>query len=35
MKSTGVFIIHAESAGKEIKKPLTYLSGNLEYYIEF
>jgi hypothetical protein len=35
MKSTGVFIIHAESAGKEIKKPITYLSGNLEYFIEF
>jgi hypothetical protein len=35
MKSTGVFIIHAVSGGSTVKKPITYMGGNIEYQIEF
>jgi len=36
MKSTGIFVLHAESPGKKTKKePLTYNGGNLEHFIEF
>ena len=35
VRSTGVYIIHAESTKKIVKKPLPYFGGNLEYFIEF
>jgi hypothetical protein len=36
MKSSGVFVIHAESQGQVTKKePITYVTGNMEHYIEF
>ena len=35
VRSVGVYIIHAESAKKTVKKPLPYFGGNLEYFIEF
>ena len=35
MKSTGVFILHAESASKSKKTSFTYGGGNVSYYIEF
>jgi len=36
MKSSGVFIVHAVSEGKPaIQNPLTFVSGSLDYFIEF
>jgi hypothetical protein len=35
VRSVGVYIIHAESIRKTVKKPLPYLGGNIEYFIEF
>jgi hypothetical protein len=36
MKSTGIFVLNAESPGKKTKKePLAYNGGNMEHYIEF
>ena len=35
MKSSGIYIILAEYRDKEVKKPITYKSGILEYCIEF
>jgi len=35
MKTTGIFILHAVSASKTIKVPISYIGGNKEYFIEF
>jgi hypothetical protein len=35
MKSTGIFVIHAEGAGVLKKEPVTYPGGNIDYYIDF
>jgi hypothetical protein len=36
MKSSGVFIVHAASDGQTtVKEPVTYVGGNMEYFIEF
>ena len=35
IKESGIYIILAEYRDKEVKKPITYKSGILEYCIEF
>ena len=35
MKSTGIFIVHATNGNQTIKEPITYIGGNLDYYLRF
>jgi hypothetical protein len=35
MESSGVFVVQAKAGSDEIKKALTYVNGNIEYFIEF
>ena len=35
MKRSGVYVVHAVSADRTIKEPLTYMGENLEYHIKF
>ena len=35
MTRSGIFIVHAVGETRTIKDPITFVNGNLEYYIEF
>jgi len=35
MKRSGVYVVHAVSDAKTIKESLTFVNGNIDYYIEF
>jgi hypothetical protein len=35
MKSSGIFVIHADNGEKTIKEPITFVRGNIEHCIEF
>jgi len=35
MSRSGIFIVRAVNGDKTYKEPLTFVNGNIEYYIEF